>query len=167
MQPGFVRAGAAPEADAGADSRACRTVGTAARGRVSTCDHSGAELLRKDSRTVADGMGGEVGTMALADSIDNVRREAEESVNRLVREKRELDAARIARNQAQDVLVETYQNVTGLLMYVFRLAGHPELAERIRPALRRSPRAGDDDAGSDDGEPAETQPGTLVAVPVK
>jgi hypothetical protein len=125
---------------------------------------TGADLLRKHPRTVDDGMGGEVSTVALAESIEVVRSEVESSVRGLMRERRELDAARVARNAAQDTLMETYQIVAGLLIYVFRLAGHPELAERIRPTLRRPVRAGDD--GSD-GDPAETLPGVPVAPPAK
>jgi hypothetical protein len=128
---------------------------------------TGAELMRKQPRTVPDGMGGEVSTVILAASIDTMRVQVEERVRGLVREKRELDAARIARNAAQDALVETYQIVAGLLIYLFRLAGHPELAERIRPTLRRPVRAtNDSDAGESD-DPAETLPGVPVTVPAK
>ena len=126
---------------------------------------TGAELMRNHPRTVADGMGGEVSTESLAALIDAMRSQVEDSVRTLVREKRELDAARIARNAAQDALVETYQIVAGLLIYLFRLAGHPELAARIRPTLRRPVRASNDgDAG---GDPAETLPGIPITAPVK
>jgi hypothetical protein len=124
---------------------------------------TGAELMRNHPRTVEDGMGGEVSTVVLADSIDAMRLQVEASVRGLVREKRELDAARIARNTAQDALVEMYQIVAGLLIYVFRLAGHPELAERIRPALRRPVRATNDGDAGESGDPAETLPGVSVA----
>lgn len=126
---------------------------------------TGAELLRVNPRTVDDGMGGQVSTVVLAESIDGVRRQVEDSVRALVRERRELDAARIQRNAAQDDLIETYQIVAGLLIYVFRLAGHPELAERIRPGLRRPVRVSNDDGS--DGDPAETLPGIPVAAPGK
>jgi hypothetical protein len=122
---------------------------------------AGAELLRQDPRTVDDGMGGQVSTVALADSIDAIHRQAADTVHALVRERRELDAARIVRKLAQDDLVEMYQIVAWLLMYVFRLAGHPELAERIRPALRRAPRTSND-GDSDDRDPA----GALLDDPV-
>jgi hypothetical protein len=128
---------------------------------------TGAELMRAQPRTVSDGMGGELSTVVLAASIDAMRFQVEERVRGLVREKRELDAARIARNAAQDELVETYQIVAGLLIYLFRLAGHPELAERIRPTLRRPVRATNDGDSGENGDPAETLSGVPIAAPAK
>ncbi len=97
-------------------------------------------LLREQPREVPDGMGGVLSTVALADSLDSMCSTLNESVQQLVNEQRELDAARAARNTAQGELVAMYQMIAGLLIYVFRLAGHPDLADRIRPVVRAAAR---------------------------
>lgn len=128
-------------------------------------------LLRAQPRLVPDGMGGQVSTVALADSLDALCTSLEESIQRLVTEQRELEAARSARNTAQTDLVTTYQLIAGLLLYVFRLAGKPELAERIRPIVRPGRRArtpGDTPPPADDGngEPANDDvPGATPDAP--
>lgn len=117
-------------------------------------------LLRTQPRLVPDGMGGQVSTVALADSLDALCSSLETSIQQLVNEQRELEAARSARNTAQTDLVTTYQLIAGLLLYVFRLAGKPELAERIRPIVRPARRARTPDDGTTppandgNGEPA-------------
>lgn len=117
-----------------------------------------AALLRERPVMVPDGVGGVLSTEALAESIEGLCSSLEVNVQQLVTEQRELEAARVARNTAQDELVAMYQMVAGLLVYVFRLAGHPELAERVRPSNRRARTPSDgttpppDDGGS--GDPA-------------
>lgn len=97
-------------------------------------------LLREQPRTVADSMGGVLDTAVLAASLEGLYSDFSASVEQLVAEQRELDAARAARNTAQDELIGMYQLIAGLLSYVFRLAGHPDLAERVRPVTRPATR---------------------------
>jgi hypothetical protein len=112
-------------------------------------------LMREQPREVPDGMGGVLSTVALADSLDGMCSALDASVQQLVNEQRELDAARAARNTAQGELVAMYQMIAGLLVYVFRLAGHPDLADRIRPVVRAARRPAPPDDGTtlppDDG----------------
>ena len=112
-------------------------------------------LLREQPRTIPDGMGGTIDTVVLAGSLEGLCNDLEASIEQLVTEQRELDAARFTRNAAQEDLIATYQVIAGLLAYVFRLAGHPDLAERVRPVIRprRSRTPGDDTLPPDSGAP--------------
>jgi hypothetical protein len=121
-------------------------------------------LLREQPRSVPDGMGGVIDTVAMAGSLEGLCNDLDATVQKLVIEQRELDAARSARNAAQNELIAMYQMVAGLLAYVFRLAGHPDLAERVRPVVRpasRRSRTPDDGATlpPDSGAPAGDAPG--------
>lgn len=113
------------------------------------------KLMREQPLMVPDGMGGLLSTVALADSLDGLCEALSASVQQIVTERRELDAARVARNTAQDDLIVMYQMIAGLLAYVFRLAGYPDLAERVRPTVRPGRRS----RTPDDATPLPPDPG--------
>lgn len=131
------------------------------------------KLMREQPLMVPDGMGGSMSTVALADSLDGLCGALSVSIQQIVTEQRELDAARDARNTAQDELVAMYQMIAGLLAYVFRLAGYPDLAERVRPVVRpgrrnrTTPPKPDDDAAPLPGTGAPAPGDVPVAAPAQ
>lgn len=118
-----------------------------------TYAQTAAKLMREQPLMVPDGMGGSLSTVALADSLDGLCEALSTSVQQIVTEQRELDAARVARNTAQDELIVMYQMIAGLLAYVFRLAGFPDLAERVRPTVRPGRRSRTAPPPPDDAAP--------------
>jgi hypothetical protein len=127
-----------------------------------------AALLREQPRMVPDGVSGELSTEVLAESLEGLCEDLAASVQELVTEQRELDAARGARNAAQDELVAMYQMIAGLLVYVFRLAGYPDLAERVRPVIKpatRRSRTPEQGATPPAGTPAGDTPAAAPAQP--
>lgn len=76
----------------------------------------------------------------------------------VVREAREAEAALMDRDRALGAYDEAFRHVAGTLTHLFALAGLPELAERVRPSVRRPGRtavpAPGDDEGDDPAEPS-------------
>lgn len=100
----------------------------------------------------------------LADALAKLRAELEEAAAANLDEERETQAARSDRNKHRKDWDASYQGVANTAVGLFRLAGEPELSERVRPTANR--RKGlpeqedledvdDDREGVDSFEPAE------------
>jgi len=74
----------------------------------------------------------------------------------VAREAREAQATKLARDRALDAYDARFTQVATLLATELRAAGMPELAERVRPSVRRPGEIADDDetTGGDTGKPA-------------
>lgn len=100
----------------------------------------------------------------LADALAELRAELEEAAAANLDEKRETQAARSDRNKHREEWDTSYQGIANTAVGLFRLAGEPELSERVRPTAKRRKglpeqedlEDGDDDReGVDSPEPAE------------
>jgi len=67
------------------------------------------------------------------------------------REARELEDAQTTRNRAADAWTDVYQGAASTLEGLYRTAGYGELAERVRPTLRKA-------RGEEAGDEANTAP---------
>lgn len=113
------------------------------------------QLLRGRPQQADDGIGGVVDTARLADVLEAALAPVRQSMAVLTQERRELDAALLERNQALATWLDAYQGVAGALTALYRLAGYPELAQRVRPTARRS-------AGEELPAPVGEEPGDAL-----
>ncbi|QDG54637.1 hypothetical protein FIV42_28995 [Persicimonas caeni] len=105
-----------------------------------------------------EGMGVSVQTGVLADELEPAIAELASRIEDLRREEKEADAALVARDRAIAHWRKTYRSVANMLVGAFEMAGENELAERVRPTVRRTagvenPPAADEPV--DNPEPVE------------
>lgn len=74
----------------------------------------------------------------VAAELDQLRKTLDQHLADVLRETREAQAALSERKTAQATFDETYDGVSSLIAGLLRLAGKPDLAERVRPTSRRS-----------------------------
>jgi hypothetical protein len=82
--------------------------------------------------------GASLQTRELSDELDEKRKELDGHLAVVARETKEAQAALSARQTAQDLFDERYTGVASLLSGLLRLAGKPDLADRVRMTWRRS-----------------------------
>jgi hypothetical protein len=131
------------------------------------------KLLREHPRVEARAVIGRFDTAVLADAIDEALTPLSSALDALVIEQRQLQGTMLRRDTIVGEWNEVYANGSSTFEFLSRMAGHPEIARRVRPT-RRS-RGGDsapgDDAppevpASDDGAAGEApvvSPGPVVA----
>ncbi len=98
------------------------------------------ELSKFDTAVV------QTGVQAKHDALDG-------AIKQINKEERELQAALIARDKTLDHWADIYQGVANILEGLYRLVGFKELADQVRPTVRRL--SGADDSGDLDEVPAE------------
>ena len=92
----------------------------------------------------------------LADDLTPLRKELETLLDAIDRVTKEAKAARQAKKKAIEEFNDVFGWVTRALESLFHLAGLHDLAELIRPSVRRKGRrAVDEEASTADGQPAE------------
>lgn len=94
-------------------------------------------LLRDHPQTTTDPAGAEVSTAVLADTLERGLEPLQTQLDALVRENRENEAALTARDRATEEWRRAYRAVAMGLSAYFILAGRDDLADRIRPTVRR------------------------------
>ncbi len=123
-------------------------------------EHTGMtiKLLREQPVLVEDPVLGRFDSAEVANGLEAALAPLVEALQDTQREKRELEAALIDRNRALADWSLRYRGVAGALTGMYLLAGAEELAQRIRPTVRRltgqepPPAAGDGDGGGGDGD---------------
>ena len=131
----------------GVESPATRTP----RALVSQTENA-VKLLRNDAVDLDDGIGPSVSTKKIAGSLTEAVTPLAEVLEALRIEERENEASMTARDRAIDEWTLVYQGVASMLSGLYGLAGRPDLAERIRPTVRRA-------TGLDQPEPAPVPSG--------
>lgn len=114
-----------------------------------------AKLLRRYPRAEPDKTGGTLDTVALAAAIDETLKPLSDALSGLVTEQRQLQAAMARRDTELGEWNEVYVNGTAAFAWLARMARQPELAQRIRPTVRR--------ARGTDGSPADDDTADLPA----
>jgi len=95
------------------------------------------QLLRGAPQEASDDMGGTVSTVAIADALDARRVPLQAHLDALVREKRENEAALTLRDRATEEWRRAYRSAAMFLAAYYEMAGRRDLADRIRPTVRR------------------------------
>lgn len=131
-------------------------------------------LLREHPRVEAKSVVGQFDTAVLASTVEEALAPLEEALHDLVIEQRQLQSAMLRRDTVVGEWQDVYANGSGTFAFLSRMAGHAELARRVRPTTRRS-RGKDRNPGDDvspelpasDGDPAGeapvVTPGPVVA----
>lgn len=81
--------------------------------------------------------GAQVDIKATVAELDKRRARLDSAVAAVARETREAQAAMSLRNDAQDQFDDVYAQVSTVLSGLLRLAGKPDLADRVRPTIAR------------------------------
>lgn len=81
--------------------------------------------------------GAQVDIKATVAELDKRRTRLDSAVAAVARETREAQAAMSLRNDAQDQFDDVYTQVSTVLSGLLRLAGKPDLADRVRPTTAR------------------------------
>jgi hypothetical protein len=110
-----------------------------------------AKLLRRYPRTEPDKTGGTLDTVAMATAIDEALKPLSDALSALVTEQRQLQAAMTRRDTEVGEWNEVYVNGTAAFAWLARMGRQPELAQRIRPTVRRA--RGTDGSPADDVTP--------------
>lgn len=95
------------------------------------------KLLRDAPREDPDPMGGTVSTAAMADALAALLAPLQAKLTTLVNEARENEGALTTRNRATESWARAYRGVATSLAGLYALAGRDDLADRIRPTVRR------------------------------
>ncbi|HWN70515.1 MAG TPA: hypothetical protein VNM90_22900 [Haliangium sp.] len=124
-------------------------------------------LLLADSRQVPDGTGGILDTAVLAASIGMLHAPLDEALRDLRKEQRQLEAAMLRRDTEVSEWRLVYVDGATAFASLYRMAGHPGLAARVRPTTRRAegrePAPGNE--VPDDGVILPEDPGAPEAPP--
>lgn len=94
-------------------------------------------LLRSDVTDIDDGLE-PISTTKIADALAGPLARLEQVIKDLTREQREAEGTLTLRDRAIEEWSAIYQGVANLLAALYVLAGRKDLAERVRPTLRRS-----------------------------
>lgn len=124
-----------------------------------------ARLLRTHPRSQSDGIGGTFDTEVLASSIDQARAPLAEALDEMVVEQRQLEGAMLARDRAAREWNEIYVNGATTFASLYRLAGRGDLADRVRPTVRRSEGRDAPPVDAAPGSPPGGEPDAPVDVP--
>jgi hypothetical protein len=81
--------------------------------------------------------GAQVDIKATVAELDKRRARLDSALAAVARETREAQAAMSLRNDAQDQFDDVYTQVSTVLSGLLRLAGKPDLADRVRPTIAR------------------------------
>jgi hypothetical protein len=81
--------------------------------------------------------GAQVDIKATVAELDKRRARLDSALAAVARETREAQAAMSLRNDAQDQFDDVYTQVSTVLSGLLRLAGKPDLADRVRPTTAR------------------------------
>jgi hypothetical protein len=98
-------------------------------------------------------LGLDVDTTALADKLQPTLDGLTDAVDDMAREEREAEAALVARNKVLEDWERTYRAVARILEGAYRMADEDELADRIRPTMRRASGVDDPEDSEDDVVP--------------
>lgn len=98
-------------------------------------------------------LGLDVDTAKLADKLQPALDGLADAVDTMAAEDREAEAALVERNKVLEDWERTYRAVARILEGTYRLAGEDELADRIRPTMRRASGVDDPEDSLDDVEP--------------
>jgi hypothetical protein len=136
------------------------------------------KLMRAQPRSQPDRVGGTFDTAVLATAIDDALAPLQDALRELVTEQRQLQTAMIRRDTEATEWRDVYVNGATAFAALARMAGHPEIAQRVRPSSRRasgraagpgddiSPDLPENDEGSDGDAPIVT-PEPIVIAPGK
>lgn len=110
-------------------------------------------------------LGIDVDTSALADQLQPALDGLADAVDTMAAEEREAEASLVKRDKVLAGWQRTYRSVARILEGVYRMAGADELADRVRPTIRRA--TGVDDPEDDaDLEPVVDAGGDTPAEPI-
>jgi hypothetical protein len=98
---------------------------------------SAIKLMREQAREGADPLGVAVSTAAIAEALDAPLAALNEALSATLLEEREKEAALTARDRASERHGRAYRGVASLLAGLYAIADRDDLAERIRPTVRR------------------------------
>lgn len=98
-----------------------------------------------------------VNPAGVADEMEPEVEALGESLANLDRQRKATDESLVAKDEAVDQLRRTYVDVARSQESYYRLAGKDELADRMRPSIRRFTR-GSSQPSPDSGEPTEAPP---------
>lgn len=96
------------------------------------------KLLRETPRSDTDTFGNTVSTDDIADELEKRHRALEKAVEAVTTEKREAHSARAERDEIVDEWTEVYRGTADALSGLYLLAGRADLADRVRPTVRRT-----------------------------
>ncbi len=147
------------------------------RQSIALAEHVGMaiKLLRQRPVQIDDPLLGMFDSAEVANGLEAVLAPLLQSLQDTQREKRELEATLIERNRALSDWLLRYRGVAGALTGIYLLAGAEELAQRIRPTVRRvtgqepppapgeGPEQGDEGAGEGGASEASNGDGAVVA----
>lgn len=94
-------------------------------------------LMLKHPRTEPDGIGGTLDTAVMAASIAAALAPLDEALRDLRKEQRQLEGAMLRRDTEVSEWREVYVDGATMFASLYRMAGHPGLAARVRPTSRR------------------------------
>lgn len=107
-------------------------------------------LLQQTPQSDTDVFGIPVETAKIADRLEQSHAELEAVLDQLDDETRKAHSARVARDEAVDQWTEVYRGTARVLSGMYLLAGRKDLAERVRPRIRRSSGATEPPADVED-----------------
>lgn len=124
-------------------------------------------LLLGHPRNQPDGTGGVFDTSVLAAAIGLVLAPLDEALRDLRKEQRQLEAAMLRRDTEVSEWRQVYVDGATTFSSLYRMAGHPGLAARVRPTARRSEgrEPGPGDEVPDDGVILPEKPGVPETPP--
>ncbi len=129
----------------------------ALRARVQTT----IDLMREDPAELDDGVGDPIPTATIADNLQAALTPLAGAISTLRTEERENEGALTDRNRAVDAWTGVYRGVATMLSGLYQLAGRDNLADRIRPTVRRASGIDDAtppaDAGASDAGASDAQ----------
>ncbi|MFW5968813.1 MAG: hypothetical protein ACOCV2_14910 [Persicimonas sp.] len=95
-------------------------------------------LMRDEPRSNDDVFGNTIDTDKMADKLEQTLDELEDALEALDTEKREAHAVRAERDEVVEEWTQVYRGTANALSGLYLLAGRKDLAERVRPTVRRS-----------------------------
>lgn len=94
--------------------------------------------LRDEPDTLVDPLGIELDTAEVADQLDDARQALVDQLAVLAEEAQDATDLLGRRDQALDIFEQVFRAVAGMAEHAYRLAGREDLAERVRPTIRRA-----------------------------
>jgi hypothetical protein len=120
-------------------------------------------LLQQTPKSDTDVFGIAIDTNKVAGRLEQSHAKLEAALDQLDEETRKAHTARVARDEAVDEWTEVFRGTARVLSGMYLLAGRKDLAERVRPRVRRSSGATEPPEDVEDAldgldEPDDNQP---------
>ncbi|MEM7585860.1 MAG: hypothetical protein AAF560_20890 [Acidobacteriota bacterium] len=109
-------------------------------------------------------VGSPLDSEAMAQELEVVVNQLQRAVQRVVGHRKQADTAKVRKDQAMDEFDRQYRRIAGMLEAYFRIVDEVELAERIRPTVRRLRGEAEETEETPPAEAPETSDADAIVV---